>query len=107
MSLDERTEITYRRARAVAKAYGKFTVVANGARDHDVPELLALTAQDVVFLRPKFWQLHTDQIAPMDGAATTLITIQYNLAAGTLAPFAFKRPERQPLLKQIMDFDVS
>ncbi len=43
----------------------------------------------------------------MDGAATTLITIQYNLAAGTLAPFAFKRPDLQPLLKRIMDFDVS
>ncbi|KAH8093147.1 hypothetical protein BXZ70DRAFT_950310 [Cristinia sonorae] len=88
LSLDERTEITYQRARAISRAY-------------------KLTAQDVVFLRPKFWQLHTDQISPMDGAATTLITIQYNLAAGTLAPFAFKRADLQPLLKQIMDFDVS
>ncbi|EMD40441.1 hypothetical protein CERSUDRAFT_130285 [Gelatoporia subvermispora B] len=88
LSLDERTEITYQRARAIAKAY-------------------ALTPQDIVFLKPKFWQLHMDQIAPMDGAATTLITIQYNLAAGTLAPFALRRPELQPLLKRIMDFDVS
>lgn len=43
----------------------------------------------------------------MDGAATTLLTIQYNLAAGTLAPFAFKRPELQPILKKIMDLFFS
>lgn len=67
----------------------------------------ALTAEDVVYLRPKFWALHTDTIGPLDGAAITLITIQYNLAAGTLAPHAFKRPELRPLLQKIMDFDVS
>ena len=66
-----------------------------------------LSAQDVAFLRPKFWQLHTDMIASIDGAVTTLLTIQYNLAAGTLAPHAFKRPELQPLLRRILNFDVS
>jgi hypothetical protein len=67
----------------------------------------ALTPQDIVFMTPKFWALHVDQIAPLDGAATTLLTIQYNLAAGTLAPFAMKRPELRPLLKRIMNFEVS
>jgi len=88
LSLDARTDIVYQRARAVSRAYG-------------------LTPEDIVYLRPKFWALHTDMIAPKDGAAMTLIAIQYNLAAGTLAPFAFKRPELRPLLRQIMDFDVS
>lgn len=37
----------------------------------------------------------------------TLITIQYNLVAGTLAPHAFQREELRPLLDQIMNFDVS
>ena len=60
-----------------------------------------------MYLRPKFWALHSDLVAPLDGAAFTLITIQYNLAAGTLGPHAFKRPELRPLLQQIMDFDVS
>ena len=60
-----------------------------------------------MFLRPKFWQMHMDQIIAMDGAASTLLTIQYNLAAGTLAPFAIQRPDLQPILKKIMDFDVS
>ncbi|KAH8085460.1 putative acyl-CoA oxidase [Cristinia sonorae] len=86
--INTRAQIVYDRARAVSRAY-------------------ALTAEDVVYLRPKFWALHTDPIAPLDGAAMTLITIQYNLAAGTLAPFAFKRPELRPLLQQIMNFDVS
>ena len=48
-----------------------------------------------------------DKICILDGSTTTLLTIQYNLAAGTLGPHAFKRPELRPLLKQIMDFDVS
>lgn len=71
----------------------------------DTP-VLELTPQDIVSLRPKFWQMHMDLVNPIDGGATTLLTIQYNLAAGTLAPFAFSRPELQPLLKRIMNFDV-
>ena len=48
-----------------------------------------------------------DKICMLDGAATTLLSIQYNLAAGTLAPFALKRPELRPLLEKILRFDVS
>lgn len=69
--------------------------------------LKGLTPQDVLLMTPKFWELHRDPIALMDGAAMTHLTIQYNLVAGTLAPFAFKRPDLRPLLKKIMDFDVS
>ncbi|KAH8085466.1 acyl-CoA dehydrogenase NM domain-like protein [Cristinia sonorae] len=86
--INDRAQTVYDRARAIARTYG-------------------LTAEDVLYLRPKFWALHQDLITPKDGAATTLITIQYNLAAGTLAPFAAKRPELRPLLQQIMNFDVS
>ncbi|TCD66082.1 hypothetical protein EIP91_001840 [Steccherinum ochraceum] len=88
LDINTRAQIVYDRARAVSRTFG-------------------LTPEDIVYLRPKFWALHTDLIAPKDGAAMTLITIQYNLAAGTLAPHAFKRPELRPLLQQIMDFDVS
>ena len=38
--------------------------------------------EDVLFLSPKFWDLHTDPIACIDGA-TTLLTIHYNRCAGT------------------------
>ncbi|KAI0923359.1 hypothetical protein AcV5_008933 [Taiwanofungus camphoratus] len=87
-TLDERIAVSYRRARAIAKAYG-------------------LTAYDVQYMTPKFWELHTDNIHALDGAAFTLLTIQYNLAGGTLAPFAEKRPELRPLMDKIMKFDVS
>ena len=36
-----------------------------------------------------------------------LLSIQCNLAAGTLAPYAESRPELRPLLKQILDFNIS
>ena len=60
-----------------------------------------------MFLRPKFWALHSDTIHTKDGAVMTLLTIQYNLVAGTLAPYAFEREELRPLLDKIMNFDVS
>ncbi|TCD66582.1 hypothetical protein EIP91_001139 [Steccherinum ochraceum] len=85
---DAHLDIVYKRAQAVSRVYG-------------------LTPEDIVYLRPKLWALHADLIATKDGAVMTLLTIQYNLAAGTLAPFAFKRPELRPLLKDIMDFNVS
>ncbi|KAH9941951.1 acyl-CoA dehydrogenase NM domain-like protein [Amylocystis lapponica] len=87
-SFEERVAMSYRRARAIAKEY-------------------ALTAHDTLHLTPKFWELHTDNIHALDSGAITLLTIQYNLAAGTLAPFAEKRPELRPLMDRIMRFDVS
>ncbi|PCH36492.1 acyl-CoA dehydrogenase NM domain-like protein [Wolfiporia cocos MD-104 SS10] len=58
-------------------------------------------------MTPKFWEFHTDNIHALDGGAFTLLTIQYNLAGGTLAAFAEKRPELRPLMDKIMKFDVS
>lgn len=69
--------------------------------------LAGLTADDVLHMTPKFWELHTDNLVTLDGGAFTLLTIQYNLAGGTLAPFAEKRPELRPLMNRIMKFDVS
>lgn len=51
--------------------------------------------------------MHIDLIITRDAAAITLIGSQYNLVAGTLARFARHRPDLQPLLKRVMDFDVS
>ncbi|KAJ7470761.1 acyl-CoA dehydrogenase NM domain-like protein [Mycena latifolia] len=85
---DERVAITYERAKAIGKAYG-------------------LTALDLLTLSPKFWQLHTDPIWSVDGAAGTLVTLQYNCCAGTLAMFARSQPELRPILQQVLDFDIS
>ncbi|KAH9930206.1 acyl-CoA dehydrogenase NM domain-like protein [Fomitopsis serialis] len=87
-SLDERITLSYRRARAIAKAY-------------------AMTPEDTLFLRPKFWEFHTDNIHSLDAGAFTLLTIQYNLMGGTLAAFAQKRPELRPIMDKVMKFDVS
>ena len=48
-----------------------------------------------------------DAIGFLDGAMSSVLTIQYNLAAGMLAPFAAERPELRPLLQKILDFDVT
>ncbi|KZT68683.1 acyl-CoA dehydrogenase NM domain-like protein [Daedalea quercina L-15889] len=87
-SLEERIATSYRRARAIAKAY-------------------EMTAEDTLFLLPKFWEFHTDNIHSLDAGAFTLLTIQYNLMGGTLAAFAQKRPELRPIMDKVMKFDVS
>ena len=69
--------------------------------------ITALTMEDVLFLSPKFWDLHTDPIASIDGAAATLLTIQYNLCAGTLATYLPEQPSLAPLLQRVLDFEVS
>jgi acyl-CoA oxidase len=67
----------------------------------------ALTIEDVLFLTQKFWDLHTDPIASIDGAAATLLTLQYNLCAGTLATYLPQQPSLAPLLHRVLDFQVS
>ncbi|KAF8502765.1 acyl-CoA dehydrogenase NM domain-like protein [Russula emetica] len=87
-SISDRTKLSYERARAIGRAY-------------------ALTMEDVLFLSPKFWDLHTDPIASIDGAAATLLTIQYNLCAGTLVTYLPEQPGLAPLLQRVLDFNLS
>lgn len=51
--------------------------------------------------------MHTDGIILSDIGAHALLSIQYNLAAGTIAPFARERADLQPLLEKILKFQVS
>ncbi|KAK9238581.1 acyl-CoA dehydrogenase/oxidase C-terminal, partial [Lipomyces kononenkoae] len=88
LSIPDRISLAYHRARAIAREYG-------------------FTVKDVLELTPKFWQYHQDLINPVDMAAFTLITIQYNLCVGTLAPFLSGRGDLQLLMEQILNFDVS
>ncbi|KAI0273195.1 acyl-CoA dehydrogenase NM domain-like protein [Russula aff. rugulosa BPL654] len=87
-SISDRTKLSYERARAIGRAY-------------------ALTMEDVLFLSPKFWDLHTDPIASIDGAAASLLTLQYNLCAGTLVTYLPGQPGLAPLLQRVLNFDVS
>jgi hypothetical protein len=70
-------------------------------------ELADFKVDDVLHLTPKFWQYHQDLINPFDMAAFTLITIQYNLCAGTLAPFLPGRSDLGELMERILNFEVS
>lgn len=88
LPLDDRIRLTYQRAQAIGRAY-------------------SLTPQDLLTLSPKFWQLHTDPIWTVDGAAGTLVTLQYNCCAGTLAMFAAEQPGLVDILKQVLTFNLS
>ncbi|KAL4767074.1 hypothetical protein BDW60DRAFT_227045 [Aspergillus nidulans var. acristatus] len=88
LSLEERTKLTYERAKKICHAY-------------------SLTVEDILSLSPKLWMLHTDPIAAVDGGALTLISIQYNLFVGTVAPFAASRPDLQRILQRALSFEIS
>lgn len=48
-----------------------------------------------------------DAIIIRDIVAHILFSIQYNLVAGTIAPYALKRPDLRPVMEKILNFDVS
>lgn len=47
-----------------------------------------------------------DAIIIRDIVAHIIFSIQYNLVAGTIAPYALKRPDLQPVMEKILNFDV-
>lgn len=63
-----------------------------------------LTIDDVLALSPNFWELHQDPLMAMDGGAMTLVTIQVNLSAGTIARQAVNRPELVPLVDDLLSY---
>lgn len=65
-----------------------------------------LTADDVRNTSSKYWELHSDPIMPMDGAAGSLISIHYNLAVGTFARYTKGRPDVEALLHRLLTFQV-
>lgn len=66
-----------------------------------------LTLKDVVDTTPKFWKLHIDMLTAMDGGAINLVSVQYNLFVGTVAPFADTQPQLAFIIQQAMNFDIS
>lgn len=85
---DESIRLAYERARVSAREYG-------------------MTAEDVMQLTPKFWKYHLDLIHTVSSSTFVLVTIQYNLAAGTIGTYAADRPDLQELMDRIMKFDIS
>lgn len=66
-----------------------------------------LTLKDVVDTTPKFWKLHIDMLTAMDGGAINLVSVQYNLFVGTVAPFAATQPQLAFVIQQALNFDIS
>ncbi|KAG1769849.1 acyl-CoA dehydrogenase NM domain-like protein [Suillus occidentalis] len=88
LSRDARVVLSYERARAIGLAQG-------------------ITLLDTLNLTQKFWDMHIDPIMVLDGAASTLLTIQYNLVAGTLAQYAATtRPDLISVVKDILRWNV-
>ena len=63
-----------------------------------------MTIDDILALTPKFWQLHNDPVALLDGGAMTLLTIQYNLCSGTIARYRERRPEVVALVDDLLQY---
>ncbi|KAJ6550613.1 hypothetical protein DFH09DRAFT_1366654 [Mycena vulgaris] len=87
LSYDQRVRLSLARARALVHAYN-------------------LTVDDIASLNQPFWDLHQDPAMAMDTGAGTLVTIQINLAAGTLVKHAIDSPETSKLLDDVLAFRV-
>ncbi|KAJ6581956.1 acyl-CoA dehydrogenase NM domain-like protein [Mycena capillaripes] len=86
LTYDQRVHLSVARAKAIVAAYD-------------------LTIHDVASLTQPFWDLHVDPAMAMDTGAGTLVTIQVNLAAGTLVKY-LKQPTIKPLVDDILAFNV-
>jgi acyl-CoA oxidase len=81
------TRLCYERARLICKQSG-------------------MNLEDIMELRPKFWDFHRHLIVAKDTAATTILTIHWNLCIGTIGSFVPYRPDLVPLLQDLLNFDV-
>ena len=63
-----------------------------------------MTIHDILSLTPKFWEMHNEPAAVLDGGAMTLLAIQYNLCAGTIARYSRRRPELVPLVEDLLQY---
>ncbi|KAJ5704134.1 acyl-CoA dehydrogenase/oxidase [Penicillium malachiteum] len=88
LSEDEQLILGYEHARASAQEFG-------------------LTIDDIIHLTPKFWNYHQELIHTIAMPAFVLVTIQYNLVAGTIGRYITKRPDLWGLLNSIVKFEVS
>jgi acyl-CoA oxidase len=57
-------------------------------------------------LTPKFWKFWLDPLLTLDGAATTLFSIQYNLVLGTIAMLGYGREDLSVLVQDLLDFRI-
>lgn len=104
---EEAFEISYQRAQVLSKHYGENGYRAKLSNKGHTDFCKGLTINDIVDLTPRFFDIHRDDIIPRDTGLHALLSIQYNLVAGTLAPYAKDSRQVQELLEKIIHFEVS
>ncbi|EMD35928.1 hypothetical protein CERSUDRAFT_156666 [Gelatoporia subvermispora B] len=85
LTTNQRAQLSYDKAKALGLAYN-------------------ITIDDLVELRPNFWNLFTDPVAALDAAMISLLAIHYNLCAGTIVEHLPARPDLLPLLEDLLHF---
>lgn len=97
--------LAYERAEAAALAYGmSHQMVITSPHQSHLTRSVDMTMDDLLSLSPKFWDFHRDPVIVVDGAAFTIMTIAYNLCAGTISRYAMSRPDLVPIVEDILRF---
>ncbi|TGJ80501.1 hypothetical protein E0Z10_g8262 [Xylaria hypoxylon] len=83
----DQIRLTYERARLVCQESG-------------------ITVEDVVKLRPNFWEFYRHAICVRDTAMGTTLSIHWNLCIGTIGSYVHRRPDLAPLLDKLLRFEL-
>ncbi|KAI0539434.1 acyl-CoA dehydrogenase/oxidase [Xylaria digitata] len=65
-----------------------------------------IVVDDVVKLRPNFWEFYRHAITTRDTAMGTTLAIHWNLCIGTIGSYVHRRPDLAPLLEKLLRFDI-
>ncbi|KAF5339568.1 hypothetical protein D9611_011500 [Ephemerocybe angulata] len=84
---DERVSLSYQRAKLMMQTY-------------------RLTARDVQFCSPKYWEMMMDPICAWDVAMFTMLAAHVGLTIGTLSRHLKRRPDFRPLVDRLLRFDT-
>ncbi|KAI0270443.1 hypothetical protein BC834DRAFT_922464 [Gloeopeniophorella convolvens] len=87
LPFDERISLAYQRAQLILRTYN-------------------LTADDVLKMTPKFWEMHLDPNIALDYGLFTIVAAQINLTVGTLSRFLPTRPDLEPLVDGLLKGDI-
>ncbi|TFK24107.1 acyl-CoA oxidase [Coprinopsis marcescibilis] len=87
LSVDERVALSYQRAKILLQTY-------------------RLTARDVQFCTPRYWELMMDPICSQDIAMFTILAAHVGLAVGTLSRHLKKRPDLRSLVERLLKFET-
>ena len=106
----DRALLSYEKARAFGLSYSVYPLSAIQIlvtlliHSWSPIHRIDLSFNDIFSLTPKFWQIHHDPAILLDCGATTLLIIQYNLCAGTIARYSNGRQELVLLVEELLRY---